>query len=87
MGRFALIDRQLVVLVINAVSGRGAGGVDFIPAGVERQLFRHIFLFKSVDGVQRFAVLDLFGFYLIVKIGLLKQRITLQRLLEFLLEF
>ena len=52
-----------------------------------RQLFGHVFLLKGIDGIQRLTIFGLFGFYLIVKIGLLQQRVAVQRLLEFLLEF
>ena len=83
----ALIDGQFIILIIDAVAWGRSRGIDLIPAGIKRQLVGHLFLLKGIDGIQRFAILGLFGFYLIVKIGLLQQRVAVQRLLEFLLEF
>src|SRR5699024_5410276 len=55
--RFALVDRQLVVNVVTAGAGWCTSGVNGVPTGIERQLFRHLFLFERVGGVQRFTVL------------------------------
>ncbi|SSL90197.1 Uncharacterised protein [Klebsiella pneumoniae] len=87
LGGLALIDGKLVVLIVDAVTRRRASGIDFIPAGIERQFVGHLFLLKRIDGIEGLAVLHLFCLYLVVKIGLLKQRVTFQRLLELLLEF
>ncbi len=87
LGSFALVDREFIVLVVCTRPGRGTRGVDFIPAGIQRQFVRHLFLFECIYGVERFCVLRLLGVYLVMKIGLLQQRIAVQRLLELLLEF
>ena len=87
LGGFALINRQLIVLVVCTRTGRGAGGINFIPAGIQRKLVRHLFLFECICGIERFCILGLLCIYLIMKIGLLQQGIAVQRLLELLLEF
>lgn len=79
--RFALVDRQLVVNVVTAGAGWCTSGVNGVPTGIERQLFRHLFLFERVGGVQRFTVLRFAGVDFFMSVDLLKQRITLQRLL------
>ena len=79
--RFALIDRQLVVNVVTAGAGWCTSGVNGVPTGIERQLFRHLFLFERVGGVQCFTVLRFAGVDFFMSVDLLKQRITLQRLL------
>ena len=55
--------------------------------GVKRQLLWHLFLFESICGVEGFAVLFFLGINFVVKIGLLEQWVTFQRLLKFLLKF
>ena len=86
LGSLALIDRQLVVAVVGAGAGRRAGGVDLIPGGVQRQLFRHVFLFQRLAGIEPLGLLDFFGVDFVVQIGLFKQRIALQRQLDLLLK-